>query len=90
MQIGLRGSVRMDLWPNPDFSALPVASFSHSQGRVELRSPKVVLAKQAKPSAKGESGWYSNEGWDAWFLLGGCNAYKKILKQELVAAAVPQ
>jgi len=88
MQIGLRWSAQVDLWPNPDFSLLPVAFYRHPDERVELRSPKMLLAKQAAKSRRQrESSVHSCEGWDAWFLLGGCNAYKQILKQEPVAPA---
>jgi len=88
MQIGLRWSTDVDLWPNPEFSAPPLAFYRHPADRVELRSPKMLLAKQAAKSRnKRETSFHSNEGWDAWFLLGGCNAYKQILKQEAVAPA---
>jgi hypothetical protein len=91
MQIGLRWSAHVDLWPNPEFSFLPVANYRHPEDRVELRSPKMLLAKQADRSRnKKKNSVYSDEGWDAWFVLGGCNAYKQILKQEAVPPAAPE
>ena len=81
-QIGLGFSARLDLWPNPEFSALPVAQYKHPQDRLELRSPEVMLAKQARTGGKGEAGTHSDEGWDAWVLVFGLNAHKQILKQE--------
>jgi membrane-associated protease RseP (regulator of RpoE activity) len=83
--VGLGFSTQVDLWPNPEFSVMPVAQYKHPQCRVELRSPETVLASQAARSkGKNETGTYSGEGWDAWFLLFGVNAHKQILKQELV------
>src|SRR6266576_2259281 len=52
MQIGLRWSAQVDLWPNPDFSLLPVAFYRHPAERVELRSPRMLLAKQAAQSRR--------------------------------------
>jgi hypothetical protein len=85
--MGLRGSTRFDLWPDPEFAVLPLVLFRHPQERLELRSPEVTLTKRAhRTKSDDEPGTYSDEGWDAWFLLFGANAHKQILKQELVTA----
>jgi len=80
---GLGFSTKVDLWPNPEFSVLPVAQYRHPQDRLELRSPEVILAKQAAKGGKVEPGNHSDEGWDAWLLLFGLNAHKQILSQEM-------
>jgi hypothetical protein len=84
--IGVHASSKFDLWPNPDFSLLPLARFNRPQGRIELRSPEMTLARQrAGKSSQGETGVRSAEGWDAWFVLFGFDAHKRILSQEVVA-----
>ncbi len=83
--VGLGFSPSLDIWPNPDFSLLPVAQYKLARDRLELRSPEEALAKQAgKRNGNKETGTYSSEGWEAWFLLFGFNGYKQILKQETV------
>ncbi len=83
--VGLQASTKFDLWPNPDFTLLPLCKFERPQKRIELRSPEVKLAKQAGGKPQAEAGVRSEEGWDAWFLLFGFNAHKRILSQEMTA-----
>jgi hypothetical protein len=88
---GFRLSARLDVWPDPDFSLLPVAHYRHPQERVELHAPEIMLATHAgKANDQNEPGARSEEGWDAWFLLFGLDAHKRILSQEVVSAAVGQ
>jgi hypothetical protein len=83
--LGLQASSQFDLWPNPDFSLLPLAFYKRPVERVELRSPEVRLAKSAgKKTDSDEPGTKSDEGWDAWFVIFGFNAHKRILAQETV------
>jgi hypothetical protein len=75
----------LDLWPDPDFQMLPLARYQRSRDRVELASPERVLARQAgEKETQGERGARSDEGWNAWFLLFGLDAHKRILAQESV------
>jgi hypothetical protein len=82
--MGFAGSTKLDLLPNPDFSILHLLRFERPQERIELRSPEKVLAKQATRH-EDEPGVRSKEGWDAWFLIFGANAHKRILSQEAVS-----
>lgn len=83
--IGVHASSKFDLWPNPDFALLPLARFNRPQSRIELRSPEVILARQGGGgSSQGETGARSAEGWDAWFVVFGFNAHKRILTQEVM------
>jgi hypothetical protein len=45
-----------------------------------------MLSQHDKGSG-GERGVYSREGWNAWFVIFGANAHKRILKQEIVQAS---
>lgn len=87
LAMGLGFSSHVDLLPDPNFQLLPLARYKVSRDRIELRSPEVMLAKAAgKEESEGESGARSDEGWDAWVLLFGTGAHKRILTQEIVPA----
>lgn len=87
LTMGLGVSSHVDLLPDPNFQLLPLARYKVSRDRVELRSPEVMLAKAAgKEDSQDETGARSDEGWDAWFLLFGVGAHKRIIAQEIVPA----
>ena len=83
--LGFRLASKLDLWPDPDFSLGSLACYDRVQDRTELNSPEVVLQQQEKDS-QGERGVHSSEGWNAWLVIFGANAHKRILKQEIVPA----
>ena len=81
--LGLGLSQSFDLWPDPDFSLLPLLQYKHPRQRVELHSPETALSRQGRKNRdRADAGVHSEEGWSAWFLLVGLNSYKQILKQE--------
>jgi hypothetical protein len=82
--VGFYLSSKLDLWPDPSFSLAPVARFHREQDRIELAAPEVVLGCHKKDSGE-EAGTPSSEGWDAWFVIFGMNAYKRILAQEPIS-----
>jgi serine protease Do len=86
--LGLGFSSKLDVLPDPNFTVLPLGKYKRSQDRVELRSPEVLLARQVnKEDSQGEKGARSAEGWDAWLLILGFNAHKRILTQEMAASS---
>jgi hypothetical protein len=86
--MGLRFSTRLDWLPNPEFALEPIARFQRPSERVELQSAETRLARQTSdPHARDENGVYSAEGWDAWFLIFGMSAHKRILTQEVLGPA---
>jgi hypothetical protein len=91
ISLGLHLSTQFDLWPDPDFALAPLARYKTPDERVELHSPEVILRRQAgDESSQGETGARSDEGWDAWFLIFGVNAHKRILSQDAVEATSRQ
>ncbi|HTG44999.1 MAG TPA: PDZ domain-containing protein [Verrucomicrobiae bacterium] len=85
VRMGLGFSSTLDLWPNPEFTLLPIAQYKRPAKRVELRSAERALARQAAPShTEAEPGVTSPEGWSAWFLILGFEQHKQILSQEPV------
>lgn len=82
LSFGLHASSRFDLWPNPDFTLLPLVKYRRPEKRVELRSPESMLERQASPGgSQGETGVRSEEGWNGWLLIFGFDAHKRILTQ---------
>lgn len=89
--LGLHLSTKFDLWPDPDFALAPVARYRASADRVDLLSPEVTLQQQAGTElSQDETGLRSDEGWNAWFLIFGLNAHKRILTQEAVEPKTAQ
>ena len=89
--VGLGLSPSFDIWPDPDFSLLPLLQYKHPRQRVELHSPETALSRQGRKNRdRPDAGVYSEEGWSAWFLLVGVNSYKQILKQETQVRAAQE
>jgi hypothetical protein len=85
LRLGLGFSTRFDVWPNPDYSLLPVTSYKRHRERLDWNSPESILKRNARESSnKPVRGMHSEEGWDWWFVLFGFGQHKTILAQEQV------
>jgi membrane-associated protease RseP (regulator of RpoE activity) len=83
--VGFHFSSKVDLVPNPDFSAF-VLGFDHSDERVELHSPESEFISEVREQNghKNDSGQTSREGWKLWLVILQLGMHKTILNQEAV------
>lgn len=80
--LGLMFSSKIDLVPNPDFSAIAVG-FNHRDRRVELNSPEVNFFLRHRRGKGHEMGLAGDEGWQAWCVIFSFGSHKRIVSQEL-------
>jgi PDZ domain len=90
-QAGFGFSPEFDIWPNPNFTLLPIASFHRETGRLQLSSPESTLRRLAQQSVGEDASCLSSkEGWQAWLVVFGLGGNKKIISQESVAVLTAQ
>lgn len=67
---------------------MPIAQYKRPRERVELRAAETTLARQSRPAkTQLTEGPYSEEGWQAWFVIFGLDSHKRIVSQEPVESA---
>ena len=82
---GLMLTSKIDLVPNPEFSAL-VLGFNRCNERLDLRSPEVEFFRRHAKSPGGYRGIAGRENWQAWCILFSLGGHKQIVSQELFAS----
>jgi PDZ domain len=80
--VGLMLSHKIDLVPNPDFSAVALG-FHHRDRRIDLRSPETEFYLRHRKRKDGQRGISGSEGWQAWCVLFSFGSHKQIVSQEL-------
>ena len=82
--VGLMLSHKIDLVPNPDFSAVALG-FHRRDQRIDLCSPEAEFYLRHRKGAGGKRGVAGSEGWQAWCVLFSFGSHKQIVSQELFA-----
>lgn len=91
VRVGFGLSTKFDLWPDPNFSLISLASFKRETERVEINSPESVLKRNARKNVTPDSdGLHSEEGWNAWLAIFGVGRHKSILSQEVTSPMTAQ
>lgn len=83
--VGLMLTHKIDLVPNPDFSAAALG-FHRRDQRIDLRSPETEFYLRHRKGAGGQRGVSGNEGWQAWCVLFSFGSHKQIVSQEIFTA----
>ena len=81
LSFGLMLTHKIDLFPNPGFSAV-VIGFNRRNERLDLRSPEVEFFRRHAKSPGGHRGIAGRENWQAWCLILSLGAHKQIVSQE--------
>ena len=85
LSVGLMLTSKIDLVPNPEFSALALG-FKRKNERIDLRSPEVEFFRRHRRGSRGERGVPGRESWQAWCVLFSLGGHKQIVSQEPFAA----
>ncbi len=84
LSVGLMLTSKIDLVPNPEFSAVAVGFNRHNE-RIDLRSPEVEFFRRHRKGSRGERGIAGRESWQAWCVLFSLGGHKQIVSQEAFA-----
>lgn len=86
LSVGLMLASKIDLVPNPEFSA-GIIGFNYRDERMDLRSPEVEFFRRHLKGSSGERGLPGRESWQAWCVLFSLGGHKQIVSQEPFAPA---
>lgn len=81
LSVGLMLTSKIDLVPNPEFSAVALG-FNRRNERIDLRSPEVEFFRRHRKGSNGERGIAGRESWQAWCVLFSLGGHKQIVSQE--------
>ncbi len=81
LSVGLMLNSKIDLVPNPEFSAVALG-FNRRDERIDLRSPEVEFFRRYRKGSGGERGMPGRESWQAWCVLFSLGGHKQIVSQE--------
>lgn len=84
LSVGLMLASKIDLVPNPEFSAVALG-FNRRNERIDLRSPEVEFFRRHRKGSHGERGIAGRESWQAWCVLFSLGGHKQIVSQESFA-----
>ena len=81
--LGIHFSTKIDLVPNPEFSAL-VIGFDRKEERAELHSTESEFVNEVRRhNGSRDTGHADGEGWNAWLVIFHLGMHKRILSQEI-------
>lgn len=81
LNIGLMLTSKIDLVPNPEFSAVALG-FNRRNERIDLRSPEVEFVRRHRKGPADYRGVTGRESWQAWCVLFSIGGHKQIVSQE--------
>lgn len=81
LSVGLMLTSKIDLVPNPEFSAIALG-FNRRNERMDLHSPEVEFFRRHRKAPGGYRGVTGRESWQAWCVLFSLGGHKQIVSQE--------